>query len=148
MHKEEPARLLVDVARLDPEGETLEGEIDIIDIPDDELIHPFGGIRYRLEAQVLGTELLVRGHLEQDFTLCCSRCGEDFDTTVEVDDFTESYELAENTEAVDLTDDARESIILALPAYPVCDEECPGIERKAEKPEDDRWGALDGLKVE
>jgi len=140
-------RLLIDVARLKPEGETFEGEVDIIDL-DEELVKPFGGVRYSLTAQLFGSELLVRGRLEQDFDLVCSRCGRDFDTTVKVDDFTVSVEVAENQQEADLTADARESIILTLPTYPVCDEACPGIEQKAAlPPDDDRWAALDGLKV-
>ena len=146
MSEELETKLLVDVARLDPEGEDLEGEVDIVDY-EQEFVHPFGGVRYRLHAQQFGTELLVRGHLEQDFTLACSRCGKDFDTTVHVDDFTVSVEVGEKDEWADLTDDARECIILALPTYPVCDEACPGIEQKAERPADERWSALDGLKI-
>jgi len=137
-------RLIIDVARLDPEGEELEGEVDIVDI-DEEFVKPFGGVRYRLNAQVFGTELLVRGHLEQDFDLVCSRCGKDFDTTIKVDDFTTSVEIAEDTQEVDLTADARDSILLTLPTYPVCDDACPGIEQKAEIPRDDRWSGLDKL---
>ena len=140
-------RLLIDVSRLDPDGEDFEGEVDIVDL-DEELVKPFGGVRYRLNAKLFGTELLVKGHLEQDFDLVCSRCGKDFDTTVKVDDFVVSVEVGENQEYVDLTEDARECIILALPTYPVCDEACPGIERKTEAPSDSRWDALDGLKVE
>ena len=140
-------RLLVDVARLKPGGETFEGEVDIIDI-DEEFVKPFGGVRYSLTAQLFGAELLVRGRLEQDFDLVCSRCGRDFDTTVKVEDFTVSVEIAENQQEADLTADARESIILTLPTYPVCDEACPGIEQKAaEPPADNRWAALDGLEV-
>lgn len=140
-------RLLIDVARLDPEGEVLEGEVDIIDL-NEPFVKPFGGVRYRLTAQLFGTELLVRGHLEQDFDLTCSRCGEDFDTTIKVDDFTASVEVSEKDDFADLTTDARESIILALPTYPLCDEACPGIAQKVENPADDRWSALDGLKVD
>ena len=140
-------KLIIDVARLDPEGETLEGEADIVDL-DEEFVRPFGGVRYRLTAQVFGTELLVRGHLEQDFDLVCSRCGKDFDDTVKVDDYVTSVEITAETQEVDLTADARECIILALPTYPVCDEACPGIEQKTEMPKDDRWGALDELTVE
>ena len=137
-------RLTVDVARLAPSGETLEGEVDCVDL-DEEFVKPFGGIRYRLTARVYGTELLVRGHLEQDFTLVCSRCGGDFDTTVSVDDFTCSFAVDENTTEVDLTEEARESIILTLPTYPVCRETCPGVERRAPLPADDRWNVLDDL---
>lgn len=140
-------KLIVDVSRLDPEGETLEGEVDCIDL-EEEFVHPFGGIRYRLDVQLLGSELLVRGHLEQDFELVCSRCGEDFDDTVYVDDFMESYEITEKTSEVDLTNDVRECIILNLASYPVCSETCPGIVQKAARPDDERWSVLDKLNVE
>ncbi len=138
-------KLVIDVTRLDPSGEELVGEVDCVDL-DEPFVKPFGGIRYRLTAQVFGTELLVRGHLEQDFDLVCSRCGKDFDDTVKVDDFMQSYELTDQTQEVDLTADARESIILALPTYPVCRESCPGIEQKGVTPADDRWNVLDNLK--
>ena len=138
-------RLIIDVSRLDPEGETLEGEVDCVDL-DEEFVKPFGGVRYSLTAQALGTELLVRGHLEQDFTLVCSRCGKDFDDTIGVDDFVTSVEIGEKTEEVDLTNELRECIILNLPTYPVCDETCPGVEQKAKRLEDDRWNVLDKLK--
>ena len=137
-------KLVIDVTRLDPSGEELVGEVDCVEL-DEPFVKPFGGIRYRLTAQVFGTELLVRGHLEQDFDLVCSRCGKDFDDTVKVDDFTQSYELTEQTQEVDLTADVRERIILTLPTYPVCRESCPGIEQKEATPADDRWNVLDNL---
>ena len=139
-------KLTIDVTRLDPEGENLEGEVDCVDL-DEEFVKPFGGVRYRLRAQVLGTELLVRGHLEQDFDLVCSRCGKDFDDTVTVDDYVFSCSIDEKEPEVDLTEDVRESIILTLSTYPVCSEGCPGVERTQEMPSDDRWDVLDGLKV-
>jgi uncharacterized protein len=140
-------KLLIEVDRLDSEGEEIEGEVDIVDI-DEEFVKPFGGVRYRFFVKVFGSELLVQGRMEQDFDLVCSRCGKDFDDTVKVEDFTVSVEIDEKTGVVDLTEEVRESIILALPTFPLCDEECPGIESKSVMPTDDRWGALDGLKVE
>ena len=138
-------KLVVDASRVAPEGEEIEGEVAAVNL-DEEFVKSFGGVRYRLFAQVFGTELLVRGHLEQDFDLVCSRCGKDFDDTVKVDDFMISREIDEKSPEVDLTDEVRESIILALPTYPVCAEACPGVERKVEIPQDDRWSALDGLR--
>ena len=137
-------KLIIDASRVDPEGDELEGEVNAVDISE-EFVKPFGGVRYRLKVQVFGTEMLVRGHLEQDFDLVCSRCGKDFDDTIKVDDFTMSYEISEKSPEVDLTEDIRECIILALPTYPVCAEACPGIEQKAEMPQDERWNALSGL---
>ncbi len=137
-------RLTIDASRVDPEGESLEGEVDCIDL-DEEFVKPFGGVRYKLTVQVFGTELLVRGSIEQDFDLVCSRCGESFDDTIKVDDFTASFEIPEKSSEVDLTDEIRESIILNLPTYPVCDESCPGVEQTEEMPSDDRWNVLDSL---
>ena len=113
-------KLIIDVARLDPEGEDYEGVLDdaVLEM-DGELLRPFAGIRYELFVQQFGTELLVRGTLAQDFEAVCARCGADFDFTTTVDDFTTSVEIDEKTEFVDLTDELRQSIILSLPSYPV-----------------------------
>ena len=70
-------KLIIDASRVDPEGEEIEGEVECIDL-DEEFVKPFGGVRYRLNLQVFGTELLVRGHLEQDFDLVCCRCGKTY----------------------------------------------------------------------
>lgn len=137
-------KLIVDASRLGPEGEELEGEVDAVDIRE-EFVKPFGGVRYRLTAQLFGRELLVRGSLEQDFDLVCSRCGGDFDDTVKVEDFVFSCEIDEKSPEVDLTEDVRESIILTLPTYPVCSETCPGVVRQDQLPADDRWNVLDSL---
>ena len=150
--------LTIDVARLDRDGEDVEGVLDdsVLDLHDDYL-HPFAGIRYSLFVQMAGRELVARGTLEQDFDAVCSRCGSDFDFTVSVPDFLASVETDEKTEFVDLTDELRQSIILGLPTYPVCRADCRGVcptcgKNLNEGPcacahevRDDRWGALDAL---
>ena len=145
MEGEEAERLEIDLATIPPEGGLVEGEADIIAY-DDEFVRPFGGVRYSLFVQPLGSELLVKGRLEQDFDLVCSRCGRDFDVTAKVEDFVQSYEIGEKIQKVDLTTDARDSIILNLPTYPVCSEACPGVETKPNGFQDGRWSALDELK--
>ena len=155
------AKLLIDVARLKPDGERFEGVLDdaVLEL-DDEYVKPFAGIRYVLDARLIGRELLVRGTLEQDFDAVCSRCGGDFDFTVKVPGFTTSFETSEKTEFVDLTAELRESIILHLPNYPVCRVDCRGVcpqcgKNLNEGPcscdrrrHDDRWDILDSLRKE
>ena len=150
--------LTIDVARLDRDGEAVEGVLDdaVLDLHD-EYLRPFAGIRYRLTVQLAGRELLARGELEQDFEAVCSRCGADFDFTVTVPDFLTSLETDEKTEFADLTDELRQSIILALPTDPVCRADCRGVcptcgKNLNEGPctcvheeRDGRWGALDVL---
>ena len=150
--------LTIDVARLNRDGEEVEGVLDdaVLDLHD-EYLRPFAGIRYHLFVQLAGRELLARGGLEQDFEAVCSRCGADFDFTVAVPDFLASFETDEKTEIVDLTDELRQSIILALPTYPVCRADCRGVCPTCGKnlnegscacvheERDGRWGALDAL---
>ena len=155
-------KLEIDVSRLKPGGETLEGVLDdaVLELADDELLNPFGGIRYSLDVQLLGRELLARGRLEQDFDAVCCRCGADFDFTAKVPDFTACVEAGEKIEIVDLTDEIRQSIILALPTYPVCSPACRGVCPACGKNlnegscgcvrdvHDERWGVLDGFELE
>ena len=58
---------------------------------EDEFLKPFAGLRYELGVLHVGSELLVRGKIEQDFEAACSRCGEYFDFTVKIDDFAASF---------------------------------------------------------
>ena len=155
------ARLTIDVARLDQDGEDFSGTLDdaVLDLHD-AYVRPFAGMRYALAVRRIGRELLVRGRLEQDFEAACSRCGADFDFTVKVPDFTVSVETDEKTEFVDLTDELRESIILHLPTYPVCRVDCRGVCPQcgknlnegactcATERRDDRWNVLDSLRKE
>lgn len=152
-------KLLIDVSRLEKDGETFTGELSnaYLEISPDELVRPFAPLRYSISVQLFGTELLVRGELEQDFDAVCSRCGKDFDFTCKVPDFTVSAEISPEIEYFDLTNDVRECILLALPAYPVCREDCRGLCPKCRKnlndgdcdcvqeEEDSRWSALDRL---
>ncbi len=139
-------RLVIDVARMNREGEELSGALSeaALDLHD-PYVKPFAGLRYELGAMLFGRELLVRGRLEQDFEGVCSRCGKDFDFTVKVPDFTASFEVDEKSQFLDLTEELRESILLALPNYPVCREDCPGIETGGAVPPDSRWNELDKL---
>lgn len=139
--------LNVYLSEVTEEGLELSGTLDdSIYGFEDEFLKPFAGLRYELGVLHVGSELLVRGRIEQDFEAVCSRCGEDFDFTVKIPDFAASFEINEKTEFVELTTELRECILLTLPTYPVCREDCPGIEKKEEKAPDSRWDALDDLK--
>jgi uncharacterized protein len=152
--------LIVDVARLDAGGEWYRGETspDVLDWGESELFRPQGGIAYALFAQSLGAELLVRGEVSLRLVCVCSRCGDTIETEAADKEFVASFEINEATEFLDLTEEVREAIILALPSYPVCRETCRGLcltcganlnkaactcERTGL---DNRWGALDALK--
>jgi len=126
---ETQGRLIVDLNRLDRDGEIYEGETspDVLDLGESEFVQPQGGIVYRLMIQALGTELLVRGRIAQKFICRCALCDKVFDLEVKEDDFIDSFEINEENAFPDLTNPIREAIILDLPAYPRCSESCMGL---------------------
>ena len=116
-------------------------------------------VRYALYAQRVSDELIVRGTLGVDVDLQCARCSEFFSTTVSVSDFLRAYPAPEGTDEVNLTDDFREEILLHVPGFPVCSEDCKGVCPQCGvdlnkgsctcKAEDgpNAWSALDGLNL-
>ena len=95
--------------------------------------------------------------LAADLELECVRCLTRFPYTVEVPDFAAQVELT-TAETVDLTDEIREDILLALPPHPHCDwngaTTCAGvleIKRNQEPPpasepgKPNPWATLDRL---
>lgn len=154
-------RLIVDIARLAPEGEWYEGELapELLDLGASELITPRGGIRYRLKVELIGRELLVRGRLSHDFVCTCRRCVAEFELEVVEPGFLCSFEIDLQSEYMDLTAEAREAIILALPSYPICRQNCNGLCMKcgidlnkaqcqcARSVPDERWAALGQIEL-
>ena len=121
--------LIVDVARLDAEGEDFAGETDdaALDLDATNLFRPQGGIRYDVHVEKVGQELLAQGRVAHVFQCHCSRCAEPFALEVEDARFFANYPVESGAEFVDLTPEMREAIILALPGYPVCREDCGGL---------------------
>jgi uncharacterized protein len=127
---ETQARLIVDIARLDEDGESFSGETDAeaLDFAGTKaLCTPVGGIRYGVHVERIGSELLIRGQISHLFACVCSRCAKRFELEVAENNFFANFPITETTEFVDLTPEMREAIILALPGYPVCREDCKGI---------------------
>jgi len=156
---ETQGRLIVDVARLAKGGEWYRGETapEVLDLGESEFVAPVGGIVYALKIEALGTELLVRGEVRQRLECVCSRCAQTFATEAADRDFVCSVEINDVTDFVDLTEEVREAIILALPGYPVCREACQGLCMTCganlntapcacrEPGKDGRWAALEAL---
>ena len=122
--------MIIDVARLHVDGEVLAGAdpVAILDWdPADALFQPAGDVAYRLRAERLLGELLVRGTVSASFTSVCSRCGDPMTFPVEDKEFCVSVPIPAGIEFVDLTEELREAILIALPNYPVCSAECRGV---------------------
>jgi len=138
------------------EGLHLEGEepAAILEL-DDPSVRPLGPVRWWLDIGLSGGGLFATGRLAVDLGLECVSCLRKFTYLLRVDDFATQIEL-KGPETVDLTDQMREDILLALPPYPHCDwngqNVCKGATREAidssiESPgESHTWDELDKLK--
>jgi uncharacterized metal-binding protein YceD (DUF177 family) len=153
--------VIIDLARLSDEGERFTGEesSDILQLGEDASVQMLEGIHFDLTAVRVDRELLVRGRIWTKAVCLCTRCGTPASHEVEDSRFVESYELAEGAEFLDLTTDIRESILLSFPTYPLCGVGCKGLcpqcganwnrrRCRCKEPSDNRWSALDGLRME
>lgn len=149
------------VARIPDEGFNYKGDEpgSIIEVEQEQFIQNPKDVHYELYAQRVSDKLVVRGSLDVGVDLQCARCSEFFSTTVSVSDFLRAYPAPEGSDSVDLTDDFREEILLHVPGFPVCSDECKGVcpqcgvglnkgscECKTEEGPD-AWSALDGLNL-
>jgi uncharacterized protein len=117
------------VARIPEEGSHYKGDDpgSIMGLENDSFINEAGDVEYDLYAQHVSEELIVRGTVTAALDLRCARCTEFFSTTVTVSDFLRAYPAPEGTDSVDITEDMREELLLHIPGFPVCSEDCKGV---------------------
>lgn len=152
--------MIIDLSNLKEGGERRQGDIPftILELEPEAGITPLTPIRYDLFIELTPGELVVRGTLSMRIAADCNRCAKKIESEVRVPHFVCVREFRELTEAIDLTPDIREDIILAFPNYPVCSPECRGLCPRCgvnlnettcscRPPEENQtWDALDQLK--
>lgn len=150
--------IIIEPWRISDEGKDLEGDEppESLELEGDVEARADGPIHYKLHAERLGREMLVRGTLGAPVRFACCRCGEPFVREVRDPSFFAEIEVEDPHALVDLTPEVRESMILAFPTYPVCQDSCRGLctrcgrnlnrERCGCKPpKEERWTAFSGL---
>ena len=155
--------LLFNIRHLEVKDLHLEGELPAkeLDIElNDEVIHPGGLLKYDLNVQRLDDAILVQGNLRLPLDCECVRCLKPFHQNIDLQDWTAllplegEEKIVVNNDLVDLTPFLREDILLAFPQHPLCKPDCGGLpkkhsgkSKKAESPGEDRWAALNKLKL-
>jgi len=151
--------LKIEVQKIQAGGERLAGSIPRVETDMD--LHGLslqGDLEYDLHAELVSGELLVRGRLALPVIFTCSRCLKNFPSTVRVENFIFTARVSDK-DTIDLTDNLREDIIIALPLKPLCREGCAGICPRCGKDlnveqcscgsggDDARWRALEQLSL-
>jgi len=115
--------------RIPEDGLDIEGQVspEVVALKEDVNAPVAGPIDYELHVQLLDHELLVTGQVSTEVKFICSRCADAFVEGVEDPAFSYEQEVPNLHETLDLTDAVRETIILAFPNYPMCQEACRGL---------------------
>jgi uncharacterized protein len=142
---------------------------DVLELPADAdpPLAPAGDIEYHLSAVMAGADLVVTGRASVPLATVCARCLDDIRVVIAVKELCFHFEKVRDME-IDLTDDVREELLLAVPSCFYCSPGCKGIcpmcgtnlnhasctcdERRAEEEERDAamlspWDQLDALKL-
>ena len=147
----------INLRTLPEQGQFFEGELDPApyELPLEEG-QSWAPIRYALQVQLIWEECLVMGKITAGLKAPCGRCLEPLTHQIKIPDFQHSFP-AEGLEAIDLTLQIREDIVLGLPLVVRCvlgtDGKCPitgkthavAVENSPML-RGDIWGALDKLK--
>ena len=114
--------LTITVDNIPSTGLQLEGQLeeDIFQLSESAIRYD-GPVSYNLTAYVEDGCAILSGTLKAPFTLECTRCLTPFPYTVDLPEYSARLPL-ENAGIVDLTDQFREDILLALPGYPKCEQ--------------------------
>ena len=121
-------------------------QIDASVPPDDAVFHGVafemkGPLEARLEVQEAGHDVLVRGTLTGEAELACRRCLSVVSTPIREDvallyregvseaeaEAEEIYPLPAKGSELDLTSALREHLVLAVPEFAICRDECKGL---------------------
>ena len=151
----------IEISKLDEAGSPCAGEEEaaILELAPADGVEAEGPVRYDLVVRKLGDQLLVTGRVSAVLRLPCARCAEMFSTTVADSSFLRDYLLQVGQREVDLTPDLREAILLELPHFAVCREDCAGLCPQCGRnlnrgacgcrppPARGAWNALDGLRL-
>jgi uncharacterized protein len=112
--------MIIEIQKISAEGSTYQGELApaILDLENDKFIQAHKPVQYDLRAEIVTDQVLVSGQIRTELDLLCVACAEFFSTIVQVSSFLRAYSIQSNLETIDLTDEIREEILLAVPYYP------------------------------
>ena len=147
--------------KIPEQGQTFEGEEppEVMALESSAEFHPAGPLQYNLYAQRVDGMLIVRGSVSAEMNGCCARCTQIFSTTVSDSGFLRDYSDLQGADEIDVTEDLREAILLNLPRFPLCGEDCSGLCPQCGKDLNDgscgcdegekggAWDALDSLNL-
>jgi len=124
-----PFALKFSLALLEKEPMTLEGELppEFLELEENEMLHSAGPVKYRLEAQMITGNVTVTVAVSCLIEGECGRCLAPVTQTVAVKNLSLFYDELDALDELDVTEDVRTELLLALPMNLLCSPECKGL---------------------
>lgn len=139
------------------EGELTPEELQLEN--NDALVSANQPLKYDINVQKNGSDILAQGRLELPLQCECARCLKPFKQKVLLEDWAALIPLQGEEKAnvendlVDLTPYVREDILLNFPQHPLCSEECTGLPERPDQKKKQQtqgssaaWSELNKLK--
>ena len=98
-----------------------------LDLDPQDNFAPAGDVQFDLTATIVSGGVLVSGSCGCLMHTSCGKCLKDFDFMLEAPELNIFFELEENQEELDATEELRAELLLELPMNPLCDPECLGL---------------------
>lgn len=152
--------IIINVALLEKSDIELNGVMTPgeMEIKDSELIKFTDDITYQLHAKLLNGSILLDGQVASGISSFCGRCTVAIEQNLVNRTICHFYEDFDQ-QTLDVTDDIREDLLIALPVNPLCSDKCLGLCNQCgvnlnnkscdcvseEDVADDIWGDLDKL---
>ena len=136
--------------------------VEFFDLAADDAFAVAGEGKYDLTAQLVSGGVLVSGTASAPLGATCGRCLKPVSFTLDAGDIQLFFEIGENQELLEVDEELRAELLLALPMNPVCSSDCQGLcpvcgcdlnENECScAPSDSAsavspWSALDGLEL-
>ena len=123
--------LKINIRQLDNEGDFLTGEVEVkelaLEVSDPAIDISFGDkAEYALHASSVSDGVLIAGTISVDVNTECGRCLCKYTYRLTLDNICHFYEEVKSDE-LDISDDIREDILIALPSKYLCNEDCKGL---------------------
>jgi len=153
--------IIVNTSHIGDEGLSITGEEDssLLELDDPRTGVPTGPIKYSLHASMAGKDLVVMGTASVPVKGECGRCLEEAAAVIKASGICHHFEKVPDQE-IDITNDIREDILMAMPVSLLCAPSCKGLcsqcgadlnkaKCRCKPPKDgpSAWDALDKLEI-
>ena len=157
----------ISLTRLEKEAIELCGDepAEFLEVEPTEQFYVSAPVHYELTAAMVTGGVLIEGVVSTAVSGICGRCLYPVENEgIYTEKLTLFFDEIDNMEELDISEDIRSEMLLALPMNLLCDEECAGlcpvcgadwnevecdcvVEPQEESSGDNPWGALDQLKL-